>query len=59
MEFLLAVPRFTLDFQGRHVIAYRSTTFYPAEFGEAADVVAGVLDRLPNYLLRELKGVDR
>lgn len=58
MEFLLRSPRFVLDFQGRHVIAYRNTRFPPREFQAAAGVVSGIIDRFPEYLLRELKGID-
>ncbi len=56
MEFLLAAPRFSLQFAGSHVIVYSNGTYNPAEFDAALDVVHGVLDRLPEYLLRELKG---
>jgi hypothetical protein len=58
MEFLLGSPRFNLELDGTQVIAYRDSTFSPAEFGAALSVVGGVLDGLPGYLLREMKGVD-
>jgi hypothetical protein len=58
MEFLLESPRFNLAFGGTQVIAHRDSTFSPANFEAALRVVGGVLDRLPEYLLRELKGVD-
>ncbi|MGQ9575232.1 MAG: hypothetical protein ACUVUC_07940 [Thermoguttaceae bacterium] len=58
MEFLLASPRFTLEFQGTDVIAYHGRTFKPEEFEAALKVIAGVLDRLPGHLLKELKGAD-
>ncbi len=58
MEFLLASPRFTLELQGRDVIAYREQFFKPEDFDAALDVIAGFLDRLPDYLLKELKGRD-
>jgi hypothetical protein len=56
MEFLLSSPRFTLEFEGRDVIAYRDDTFKPEDFEAALEVVEGVLQRLPDYLLREMKG---
>jgi len=59
MEFLLRRPRFSLEFQGRQVIAYHSSTFAVEEFPAAIAVIEGVLERLPEYLLRELKGVDQ
>jgi hypothetical protein len=55
MEFLLEAPRFALEFQHRQVIAYREKTFAPADFEAALEVIKGVLERLPEYLLREMK----
>lgn len=57
MEFLLAAPRFTIQFAGRRVMAYRGGTFTPEQFEQAEQVITGILDRLPNYLHREWKGV--
>ena len=56
MEFLLASPVFTIKFSPTHVIAYRDNRFTPDEFGQAADVIGGILDRLPEYLVREQEG---
>jgi len=58
MELLLRSPRFTLDFRGPHVIAFRNSMFSVAEFEAAVSLVEGVLDRMPEYLVRELKGED-
>lgn len=58
MEFLLAAPRFTIQFAGPRVIAYRDDTFDPDEVEQAEQVVRGILDRLPNYLHREWKEVQ-
>jgi hypothetical protein len=59
MEFLLAAPRFTIEMAGPRVIIYRSSCFDPDEFIPALEVAAGIVDRLPNYLLREWKGAAR
>lgn len=59
MEYLLTAPRFTIEFAGPRVIACRSSTFSPAEFEQALEVIVGVIERLPNYLLREWKGAVR
>jgi hypothetical protein len=59
MEFLLASPTFHLQFSGRHVIAYRNKAFTIADFTAAIAVIEGMIDRLPEYLIRELKGHDR
>ena len=55
MEFMLSAPRFDIEFGGRQVIAYRNNTFKAVEFEEALNLVNGILDRLPESLLRELK----
>ena len=54
MEFLMNSPRFTLEFQGSRVIAYRGKTLSTADFEAALQVVTGILDRLPESLLSEL-----
>ncbi|REK12359.1 MAG: hypothetical protein DWQ37_12405 [Planctomycetota bacterium] len=59
MEYLLAAPRFTLEFAGPRVAARRGKRLNPEEFEVALQVACGVLDRLPNYLLREWKGAVR
>lgn len=56
MEFLLDRPVFTLDFQGRHVMAYRDKQFDPRDFVAALEVIEGVLNRLPKSVIRELHG---
>ena len=50
MEFLLAMPRFSIQFDTDCVIAWRNRRLSPAVFEEAVAVVAGILDRLPDYL---------
>jgi len=56
MEYLLHAPRYTLDFQEPYVMAYRNRKFEIAEFDEAFTVIKDLLDLLPDYLMRELKG---
>ena len=56
MEFLLAAPRFTIQFGGLHVIAFRDALFEPVEFEQACQVLGGILDRIPPEVLRKLKG---
>ncbi len=55
MEFLLGSPRFYLDFHGRHVMAYRKNTFTVKDFEDALRVITGILDRLPESVVQELK----
>lgn len=58
MEFLLSMPAFSIEMHGPHVMAYRSDRFSVKDYEDALRVLAGILDRLPRYLLREMKGVD-
>jgi len=55
MEFLLSQPTFmfVLRFDFRRVIAYRGSTFTPTEFEQAAEVIRGILDLLPDYVRRQ------
>ncbi|MBI4230940.1 MAG: hypothetical protein HY608_08915 [Planctomycetes bacterium] len=56
MEFLLAHPRHTIEFQGRWVLVRRGEAkFPPPEFGEALTVAEGILERLPESMLKELR----
>jgi hypothetical protein len=55
MEFLLASPRFALEMDAGCLIAYRSSTFDIATFDSAVAVCGGVLERLPAYLLKDMK----
>jgi hypothetical protein len=59
MEFLLESPRFTLEMAGPWLMARRTGRLKPVQFSEALGVAAGILDRLPRYLLRQLKGEDK
>jgi hypothetical protein len=58
MELLLASPVFTLQFGFRQVMAYRNTQFSAAEFAAAGDVISGLLDGLPPYVIRQQTGQD-
>src|SRR5512136_1293771 len=59
MELMLTYPRFHIEFQGTQVMAYHDkSTFSPGEFSSALKVVTGILDYLPESVVRELKGID-
>lgn len=57
MEFLLSVPQFHLQFEGKRVLAYKNGTFKPHEFEQAAAVIEGIIDRLPGYVVEQQKGL--
>jgi hypothetical protein len=56
MEFLLAAPRFTLQFGGLCVIAYRGSKFEIPDFDAALQLADGLIERLPPSLVQELRG---
>jgi hypothetical protein len=58
MEYLLGAPRFTVEMGGPHVMVRKGSLHGPADHAAALAVAEGILDRLPGYLLRELKGED-
>ena len=55
MEFLLQQPPHRIEFDTRHVFVTRSGTWDVAEFETALALAAGVLDRFPQYLVRQCK----
>ncbi|MCK4570781.1 hypothetical protein KAT84_02405 [Candidatus Bipolaricaulota bacterium] len=59
MEFLLSHPKFSIEFDTEHVICWRNRRFDLQTRESAISVVEGILDRLPEYLIREQeKGVS-
>jgi hypothetical protein len=56
IEFLLASPVFTIQFSPTDALAFHDEAFSPETFEAAAEVLAGVLDRMPEYLVREQTG---
>jgi hypothetical protein len=56
MEFLLASPRYLIEFQGNCVMARRRSTFKPEDFDPAFQVSTGLLAKLPKSVLQELGG---
>jgi len=56
MEFLFSMPQFTIEFSHNAVIAYRSSTFQVVDFEVAIQVVIGILERLPEYVVKQLQG---
>jgi hypothetical protein len=53
MEFLLAAPVFTLQFDLTYIMASRSTTFSVTDYESAVTVIEGMLERLPEYLVKQ------
>jgi hypothetical protein len=53
MEFLLASPIFTLQFDLNRIMASRNTTFSVADYDAAIGVLEGMFERLPEYLVKQ------
>jgi hypothetical protein len=53
MEFLLASPAFRIEFSPVQVLAYRENRFDADTFQAAAETACGLLDRFPDYLVRQ------
>ena len=58
MEFLLSNPRFSIEFDTKHVICWRNRRFNLQTRESAIGVAEGILDRLPEYLVRERRKGD-
>lgn len=60
MELVLSHPRFTLDFQGSQVMAYCADNrmFSPGDFAAALELVMGILDNLPDSVMRQAKAAS-
>ncbi len=56
MEFLLGMPDFHLQFDRLNVIAHRTRRYEIADIEAAAEVMRGILDRLPDYVVKEQRG---
>ncbi len=55
MEFLLASPVFSIQFDSLSVIVYRHCTFSPADFDAAVDLINGIFERIPDYVIQSNK----
>lgn len=56
IEFLLNQPKFTIQFASDCAMAQKSGAFRPEQFAQAAEVLRGLLDGLPNYVLQQQGG---
>lgn len=50
MDYLLGGPEFAIQFAGESIIAWAERRLTPDDFQAAFDLIAGVLDRLPEHL---------
>ena len=56
MQYLLDNPTFTIQFDDNsNIIAYRNKKFKVEEFETAADLIKGLLDLMPGYLVKQQK----
>ena len=55
MEFLLASPMFSIQFDLLSVIVYRTQHVFPEEFEDAANLINGIFERIPDYVIQNQK----
>ena len=53
MEYMLTGPEFSVQFAGDSIIAWDRTKFTPGQFQSAFDLIEGILQRLPEYLVKQ------
>ncbi len=53
MEFLLESPEFTIEFSGMNMIVWRTGRLKPAGFDDAVNLAVGILQRIPEYVVKE------
>ena len=53
MEYLMTAPNFAIQFDHSHVMAWGSRQAKPADFEAAIGLICGIVDRLPEYLVRQ------
>ena len=56
IEFLLSMPRFSIQLGEREMIVWRGRRFAPETFETALTVARGILERLPRYVVRNEGG---
>lgn len=54
MTYLLEQPRFHVQFDSEHVMAWRNKRFNEEDFDQAFELIQGMLSRLPEYVRRQL-----
>lgn len=59
MEFLLQSPRFNIQFDHVHIIAWRERTLRLPQFEQALTLIEGVLERFPDYLIQQQRDLQR
>jgi hypothetical protein len=55
MEFLIQSPVFSIQFDSLSVIVYHDRTFSTVDFEAAVDLINGVFERIPEYVIRDSK----
>jgi len=56
MEYLLTAPKYAIQFAGDSIIAWNNRRFSPGDFQSAFDLIDGMLERLPEYLVKQQTG---
>jgi len=53
MEYLMTTPKYSIQMCGDSIIAWSAATFKPEDFQAAFDMIEGVIERFPEYLVKQ------
>ncbi|MBT3198836.1 MAG: DUF3137 domain-containing protein [Phycisphaerales bacterium] len=56
MEYLLNAPGFSIQFSDDSIIAWNRRTFTTGDFESAFDLIDGMIERFPEYLIKQQTG---
>ena len=56
MEYLLTAPEYSIQLAGDSIIAWNAMQFGTSDFQAAFDMIEGMLERLPEYLIKQQTG---
>ena len=56
MEFLLQAPSFTIEFGFTEIAVYKDGWCDPEAYEQALDLARGLYERIPDFVVRDLKG---
>jgi hypothetical protein len=59
MEYLLTAPAMVIEFGYAEIAVYRTGRCSPPQYEQALDLVQGLYDLIPAFLVRQMKGDER
>jgi hypothetical protein len=56
MEYLLTAPKLSIQMSGDSIIAWSNLTFSTKDFQDAFGMIEGIIERFPEYLVKQQTG---